>query len=192
VYRVGVVSEIDVEKARARVHFEERDDVNSGWLSVIQPKTLKDKVYWMPDIGEHVVCLLDEHDEDGALVGAIYSDVDVVPDGVSADVHTTVYVDGAKWKYDRSSSQWSLVVPAAGRVLIQVGSSSIEVIDGKITVTANTVLLAGSGATEPLVLGNSFKALFNAHTHPDPQGGVTGAPTVPMGGGHLSSKSFTE
>ena len=44
----------------------------------------------------------------------------------------------------------------------------------------------GAGATEPVVLGQSFAALFNAHTHPTPNG-PSGPPATQMGVGQLST-----
>lgn len=74
--RFGIVSQINPLLAQARVNFGD-DDSTSFWLSVLQTKTLKDKFYSMPDIGEQVVCLMDENSEDGVILGAIYSSEDV-------------------------------------------------------------------------------------------------------------------
>ena len=59
--------------------FPDRDQMQSWWLPVILPKTQNDKAYWIPDVGEQVVCLMDAHDEDGAVVGAISSAADATP-----------------------------------------------------------------------------------------------------------------
>lgn len=74
--RFGIVSQINPLLAQARVNFGD-DDSTSFWLAVLQTKTLKDKFYSMPDIGEQVVCLMDENSEDGVILGAIYSSEDV-------------------------------------------------------------------------------------------------------------------
>ena len=73
--RFGVVTQIDAINVLARVNFGD-DDLTSFWLPVIQTKTLKDKFYVMPDVGEQVVCLMDENSEDGVILGAIYSSED--------------------------------------------------------------------------------------------------------------------
>jgi hypothetical protein len=73
------VSEQEAATARVRVVFEAEDQLVSWWLPVLQPKTLADQVYWMPDLDEHVVCLLDEHAEFGVVLGAIYSEADAPP-----------------------------------------------------------------------------------------------------------------
>ena len=74
--RFGIVSQIDPINVQARVSFED-DESTSFWLPVLQTKTLKDKFYAMPDIGEQVACLMDENSEDGVILGAIYSAEDV-------------------------------------------------------------------------------------------------------------------
>ena len=52
---------------------------------------------------------------------------------------------------------------------------------------ANTIEL-GKGAIEKLVLGDSFMALFNAHTHIGNLGAPTTPPVVPMTPAQLSQK----
>ena len=73
--RFGIVSQINPITVEARVNFEE-DESTSYWLPVLQTKTLKDKFYAMPDVGELVACLMDENSEDGVILGAIYSSED--------------------------------------------------------------------------------------------------------------------
>lgn len=49
----------------------------------------------------------------------------------------------------------------------------------------------GEGASERLVLGDSFKTFFDAHVHPDPVGGTTGPPTVALPDSVLSDVTRT-
>ena len=79
VLRLGIVKDQDVSPCRLRVAFSELDQMLSYWLPVVVPKTQDDKAYWLPDIGEQVVCLMDARDEAGVVVGAIYSQSDVTP-----------------------------------------------------------------------------------------------------------------
>ena len=74
--RFGIVSQINPVLAQARVNFGD-DESTSYWLPIIQSKTMKDKFFVMPDIGEQVACLMDENSEDGVILGAIYSSVDL-------------------------------------------------------------------------------------------------------------------
>src|ERR1700674_4306379 len=70
-FRVGLVKQQDLKGAGVRVAFPDRDQMLSYWLPILFSKTQNDKSYWIPDIGEQVVCLMDEHDEAGTGLGAI-------------------------------------------------------------------------------------------------------------------------
>jgi len=99
-FRVGIVQQQDTARAKVRVVFPDYDEMISWWLSVVFPKTQNDKAYWIPDIGEQVVCLMDLRDEAGAVLGAIYSEADVPPVN-SADKFHLAFSDGASFDYDR-------------------------------------------------------------------------------------------
>jgi phage baseplate assembly protein gpV len=99
-FRVGIVQAQDTAHAKVRVVFPDYDEVISWWLPVIFWKTQDDKAYWIPDIGEQVVCLMDLRDEAGAVLGAIYSSADVPPVN-SADKFHVAFKDGARFDYDR-------------------------------------------------------------------------------------------
>jgi len=62
--------------------------------------------------------------------------------------------------------------------------------DGSVVITAEKIKL-GAGASEKLVLGDSFMKFFNEHTHPTGVG-PSGTPTPPMSASQLSSKNTTE
>ena len=68
-FRVGIVSAQNPATAQVRVTFPDRNQMQSWWLGIVVPHTQNDKAYWIPDLGEQVVCLMDEHDEDGAVLG---------------------------------------------------------------------------------------------------------------------------
>jgi phage baseplate assembly protein gpV len=99
-FRVGIVQQQDPEHAKVRVVFPDYDEMISWWLPVVFAKTQDDKVYWIPDIGEQVVCLMDLRDEAGAVLGAIYSSADLTPVN-SADKFHIAFKDGAHFDYDR-------------------------------------------------------------------------------------------
>ena len=73
--RFGIISQINPQTVQARVKFGD-DESTSFWIPILQTKTMKDKFYAMPDIGEQVVCLMDENSEDGVVLGSIYSTED--------------------------------------------------------------------------------------------------------------------
>lgn len=98
--KIGIVQEADPNTCRCRVLFDDHDGVVSYWLPVLQKKTGRDKSYWLPDPGEHVCCLMDEHAEDGCVMGAMYSDADTTP-VADQDKQHTLYEDGTIIEYDR-------------------------------------------------------------------------------------------
>lgn len=63
--------------------------------------------------------------------------------------------------------------------------------DGTVVVTADTIELGSSSASEHVVLGDTFMQFFNAHTHPTGVG-PSGPPTQPMSSSQLSPKVKTE
>ncbi|HYB92382.1 MAG TPA: phage baseplate assembly protein V [Candidatus Binataceae bacterium] len=101
-FRVGLVQEQDTAGARVRVIFPDYDRMQSYWLPVVSPKTQNDKAYWIPDVGEQVVCLMDLRDEAGAVLGAIYSAADTPPVD-SADKWHLGFKDNTAFEYDRGS-----------------------------------------------------------------------------------------
>jgi phage baseplate assembly protein gpV len=96
-FRVGLVVERDTARGAVRVQFPERDQLVSWWLPVVVAKTQDDKLLWLPDEGEQVVCLMDEA---GVVLGAIYSAADAVPVESTEKFHLA-FKDGTKAEYDR-------------------------------------------------------------------------------------------
>lgn len=104
--RFGIVSNIDAKSAQARVNFGD-DDSTSFWLPILQTKTLKDKFYSIPDIGEQVVCLMDENSEDGVILGSIYSNEDV-PVVTSEKELSVNFEDGSFMNVNKESQTLTL------------------------------------------------------------------------------------
>lgn len=139
-FRVGLVRQQDSQRARVRVAFPDRDQMLSYWLPVIAFKTQDDKGYWMPDLGEQVVCLMDEHDEAGAVLGAIYSAADVPP-VQSADKYHVSFKDGASFEYDRAAHALAVSLPGGSTLKISLNGASIT-----IDANGNVAVVPGSGA----------------------------------------------
>ena len=137
-YRRGIVTRTDPATCRVRVSFPDRDDVESWWLEVVQQGSLRDKAYRLPDIGEHVAVLMDEHGEAGAVLGSIYSAADKPPVASQDKDHIT-YGDGAVMEYDRAIGIWSVTLPAGGKLQFRVGRSVLEITDTGWKVTTPDV-----------------------------------------------------
>jgi len=106
-FRLGIVKQQDLSLGRLRVVFPEFDQLLSYWLPVVVSKTQNDKAYWIPDVGEQVVCLMDNRDEAGVVLGAIYSQPDGTP-VQSADKYHLSFKDGSAIEYDRAAHVLSL------------------------------------------------------------------------------------
>jgi len=145
-YRVGIVKIQDATSGRVRVIFPDRDQMESWWLPVVFTKTQNDKMYWIPDVGEQVVCVMDEYDEDGAVLGAIYSSVDRPPVTSPDKLHWTSK-DGAVFEYDRSAHSLQMTIPSGGTVAISANGASIAIDgSGNVVVSASgQIQLAGGG-----------------------------------------------
>ncbi len=149
--RVGRVSSLG--KATARVVFGDRQDMVSYDLNVVTRNSQDNKDYWMPDIGEQVVCLfLPSGNAQGFILGTIYSDADEPPVNDPNKRHMR-FSDGTSIEYDRSTH--TLTIDAQGPINI--------VAAGNVNVTGDVV-----------ADGISLKQ----HVHPENDaGGPTGPPT---------------
>jgi len=109
--RVGVVTQVYPEKGSVRVLLPDADEEVSYELPVLVRKTLKDKDYWLPDVGEHVVCVfLPTGQEQGFVVGAFYSEVDKVP-VKDKDIKRIEFENGAFIEWNRKLGILSIFSP---------------------------------------------------------------------------------
>lgn len=167
--RFGIVSQIDPINVQARVSFED-DESTSFWLPVLQTKTLKDKFYAMPDIGEQVACLMDENSEDGVILGAIYSTEDV-------PVVT-------------SEKQLSLNLENNSLINIDKETNSLNItfeninLNGNINHTGKLIntdgIKSNSDITDKSSSMQAMRDTYNPHTHTGNQGSPTSAPNKTM------------
>ena len=158
VFRVGIVKTQDVPNCRVRVTFPDRNQMQSWWLPIVTPKTQKDKAYWIPDVGEQVVCLMDEHDEDGCVLGAIFSQPDQPPQNMTADKWHVTFQDGAVVEYDRANHVLAVTVPSRGTINITVngGNINLSAPHGDITFKTNEHQDSVNGMIDT----------YNQHIHP--------------------------
>jgi phage baseplate assembly protein V len=148
----------------------------SWWLPICVPKTQDDKAYWLPDVGEQVVCMMDEHDEDGAVLGCIYSQVDTTP-VQSADKWHITMKDTATLEYDRNLHQLAVSLPTNATMSLIVNGVTIS-IDSSRNINlsgASDIKLVTNSHNDSI---NNIITVFNEHTHGGVQAGssVTAVP----------------
>ena len=167
--RFGIVSQIDPINVQARVSFED-DESTSFWLPIIQTKTLKDKFYAMPDIGEQVACLMDENSEDGVILGAIYSTEDVSTTQSEKQLSVNLE-DGSYINADKENQ--TLTVAFSKMKLI----GNIEH-EGTFTNTAG--IKSNADITDKTSSMQAMRDTYNPHTHTENLGSPTSAPNKTM------------
>jgi len=174
-YKLGVVSAVDPSNCTARVKFPASGDVESYWLQVLQDNTFTNKDSCLPDIGECVAVLLDDKQESGCILGAIYTAANRPP-SPSADVRRVTFCDGATIEYDRAAH--ALKVETAGDVNVTAAHVHIT---GAAEVTGTTHLdgaVTVVGGSQAVALGqkvsDALTTLKNA---------ISSAATVPQDGG---------
>lgn len=126
--RYGIISEVDAAAGKARVHFDD-DDIVSDWLPIIVPKAMEDSFSFMPDVNEHVACMMDENAEAGVVLGSIYSK-NVKPNGGNADKWRVRFKDGTVIEYDRAGHK--LFAEVKGQV--ELKAEGAVKVDGQSTV----------------------------------------------------------
>lgn len=142
--RVGKVVTRAASNGTVRVQLPDLDNLVSGNIPVMFPKTRKDKIFHLPDIGEQVICVfLGNGLEAGYCLGAIYSDIDPVPTP-SGDVWEMRFSDGTDLKYNRAAHvltadvQGAVSVTATGPVSVQA--------DGQVSASSEAGMVLDAPA----------------------------------------------
>lgn len=124
-FKYGHVCDRDAPNCRVRVEFPE-DGIVSHWLPILLPGARGNKYFHMPDINDHVVCLLDCNLETGVVIGSIY-DQNNKPGFGSNDVAQVNFSDGAQVGYDRAGHKLTAIVQG---LKIEVGPNGLEITKG--------------------------------------------------------------
>jgi phage baseplate assembly protein V len=172
-YRRGIVEQVDRATHRVTVKFPDRDDMESHWLDVLVRATKADKDYGLPEKGEFVAVLMDERDEAGCVLGALYSDEDK-PTTSAADVRRFEWADGAYVEYDRAAHVLRIQVPVGGQI--------------ELAGAAEPVALADKVLAELQAIADTFSSHQHvAGTLASPSGPVTGVTGAPAGASYAPS-----
>lgn len=127
-WKYGIVKEIDPEKMMVRCEIPDMDKVLSPWLLIVVPNSLKNRDYYLPDLEEQIVILLDENSESGVCLGAVYSTKDTPPIN-NLDKRYVEFDDGTTVEYDRKNHKLEIKVN---------GDISIEA-TGEITLKGSRI-----------------------------------------------------
>ena len=126
VMHLGIVKSFNAKELRADICFYDLDDMVITDMAVLQRNTQGIKDFSCLEVGEQVLCLLDEEMQDGYVLGSIAGDEDL--SNLNQDgTRFVLFPDGGLIKYDFKSHT------------LEILSSNIQ-IKGNISVEGNITL----------------------------------------------------
>ena len=167
--KFGTITSINPLTARARVQFAE-DGMNSYWLAVLQNRTLNDKFYSMPAVGEQVACLMDENSEEGVILGAIYTSEDT-PVIETEKQYSANFEDGTFANVDKKNQTLTLSFPNIHLIGNITHEGTLSNTDG---------IISQADITDKKSSMQAMRDIYNEHKHTGNQGSPTSAPDKGM------------
>ncbi len=136
IIRLGIVKEIDYQKARARIKIGK---ILTDWLPWITARAGEDRSWSAPSIGEQVVILSPSGDmAQGVILPAIYQQKYPAP-GNDGQRNIFLFQDGSQISYDRENSSLTFSIIEQGKITLQVGESSLEMTKDSIKLQAKHI-----------------------------------------------------
>lgn len=134
----GTVCELNPGKGTARVCREDKGEKTTNELFVLQRGSSQTKDYWMPAIGDQVLCMQMPNFSgsgvgDGFILGTFFSAGDSVPSG--ADANTRVIDTPGNLKINVGGS---LDISAGGGDVVVNGISLVSHVHGGVTPGGST------------------------------------------------------
>ena len=117
--RKGTISSVNPAAGTARVTFDDKGGAVSPELKLLHMFSGPNKDFWMPDIGEQVVCNFETNDKNfstGWILGSYFTDR-MPPQVQSADIRRVDFSDGTFFEYNRATS--TLTVNCVGDVVVK-------------------------------------------------------------------------
>jgi phage baseplate assembly protein gpV len=141
---IGIVTKLQPENCRAKVNIEvPNGQFESDWLSIVQRSAAspRDAEYWMPSVGDRVLCLLDDRREQGFVIGCFYTQEQPQPSGMTKDTIYAVRRDDSHIKHNVGNSEINAV--GVGDCTATVGGDGEINVAGQIKVNGATVAKVG-------------------------------------------------
>ncbi|MBD0392213.1 phage baseplate assembly protein V [Wolbachia endosymbiont of Pentalonia nigronervosa] len=136
VIRIGIVKEVDYEKAKVKVKIGE---FLTNFLPWIAGRAGEERVWVPPSIDEQVVIFSPLGELSlGVVLAGIYQQKYTAPEN-KKEVNSFKFVDGTKVLYNKENGH--LEVNVIDKLTLKVGESSIEMTKDKIELKANRIEL---------------------------------------------------
>ena len=116
--RKGTVCAVDPKTMSVKVEFSEKDCLPSPFLPVLCQGAGGNKCYWLPDIGDQVVCLYEANDKNassGWVLGTYFTEAHP-PQVADAEIRRLDFGDGSCMEFNRSNG--SLTIHGTGNIVI--------------------------------------------------------------------------
>lgn len=117
--RFGKVSEVIPERCACRVVFEDRDNLVSAELPILQSSCLQNAFYTLPDVNDSVVCLMTPNDtqgNSGFVLGSFFTEKNLPP-AQNQEISMIRFGDGTTIQYNRESH--ALTVNCKGNITLK-------------------------------------------------------------------------
>jgi phage baseplate assembly protein V len=194
--RLGTIAAVDHAQAVARV---QSGGILSDWLPWLERRAGKTRDWNPPTAGEQCL-LLSPSGEPGAgvILTGLFSDAHPAPSNAE-NITLRLFPDGAFLRHDHAASACTIDVPAAGKITLHIGGTTLTLTDGQAEIDTATFLVKASAKArfETPVMETTgtmrdlcdssgktmdgMRATFDAHVHPEnDNGGPTGVPTENM------------
>ena len=172
--KTGKVVSTNPEKATVRVEIRDIDQKVSYEMPVVYPRTVKDKTYYMPEIGEEVICVF-VNETEGFVLGSVYHEENTPPTS-SRTKFVILFEDGTLVEYDKSVHKLNLIVNGNIEITATTTHNGDITINGNLQVNGN-ITASGDIADLNGSRGSlsTLRETYNTHTH---NGGPTPDQTV--------------
>ncbi|WP_264683280.1 MULTISPECIES: phage baseplate assembly protein V [unclassified Wolbachia] len=136
IVRIGVVKEVDYEKAKVRVKIGE---LSTDFLPWITSRAGEERSWLPPSINEQVVILSPLGELSlGVVLAGIYQQNYSAPEN-SEMINSLVFQDGTKFTYDKGKHH--LEIEVVDKITLKAGGSRIEMTKSGIKLKADKINL---------------------------------------------------
>lgn len=133
-FRIGKVSSVDDNNMSARVTFPDRQNVVSYSLSIIVPFAGSSQFYYMPNVGDTVVCIFNPNNKsEGYILGTFFNSARLPAE--TGNVVFMQFDNGTTVKYDKNSK--ALSVSGKGEINIVSDNGNISIKGKSVSINNN-------------------------------------------------------
>ncbi|MGL9779718.1 MAG: phage baseplate assembly protein V [Wolbachia sp.] len=134
IIRIGLIKEVDYEKARVRVKVGE---FITDWLPWITTRAGEDRSWFAPNINEQVVIFSPLGELSlGVVLRGIYQEKYPAPEN-KKEINSIKFQDGTKFTYDKEKHH--LEIEVVDKITLKAGKSSIEMTKSEIKLKAERI-----------------------------------------------------